>query len=65
MNWTSSKNKLPDDGEQVLTYINNGFKIAVFQRSNGGFELHDGNFLWIEKQEVMWAPLIVPDHVTS
>lgn len=51
---------MPNDGEQVLAYINKEFKIAVFQRTNGGFELHDGNFLWIEKQEVFWVPLIAP-----
>jgi hypothetical protein len=60
MNWNSSRYKLPNDGEQVLAYINKEFKIAVFQRTNGGFELHDGNFLWIEKQEVFWVPLIAP-----
>lgn len=45
MNWNSSRNKLPDDGAQVLAYINKEFRIAQFQRANGGFELHDGNFL--------------------
>ncbi len=60
MNWTSSKNKLPEEGEEVLTYVNKEFKLAIFSRQSGGFRLRDGNFLWIEKQEVWWTALVAP-----
>lgn len=60
MNWTSSKDKLPPDGEKVLTYIGKEFKLAVFDRQSGGFFLGDENFLWIEMEEIWWTALTIP-----
>ncbi|MBL7932260.1 MAG: hypothetical protein JNL60_10175 [Bacteroidia bacterium] len=60
MKWSSSKDNLPHEGEEVLVFINKKFDIAQFKQSSGGFRLRDGTFLWIEQKEVMWAPLIAP-----
>ncbi len=60
MNWMSSKQKLPSEGEEVLTFIHKKFHLAIFSQINGGFRLRDGNFLWIEREEVFWTALIAP-----
>ena len=60
MEWNSSRKKLPDDGIKVLVVINDSFFLAVFSRDNGGFKLHDGSFLWIEHEAVLWTVLLKP-----
>lgn len=61
MEWTSSKKRLPDEGAEVLVFIKREFFLARFSTINGGFKLHDGSFLWIEHDEVLWTNLIKPD----
>jgi len=60
MKWTSSKDNLPHESEEVLTFVNGKFEIAQFDQGSGGFKLRDGTFLWIEKKEVFWTALIAP-----
>lgn len=60
MEWISSKKKLPVEGEEVLVLVKEEFFLAVFSTVNGGFKLHDGSFLWIELEEVLWTKLIRP-----
>jgi hypothetical protein len=60
MNWIGSKLRLPDDGEQVLTFVRGNFRVAIFSKASGGFKMHDESFLWIESEEVFWTKLIPP-----
>lgn len=61
MEWTSSKTQLPEEGSEVLVFINKHFFLAEFSKTNGGFKLHDDSFLWIEHEEVLWSELVRPD----
>lgn len=60
MNWISSRITLPVENQEVLTFIEGEFDIAVFNKTNGGFKLSDGAFLWIEDKEIFWVNLTPP-----
>ncbi len=60
MEWISSKKRLPEEGVEVLVFVNDKFFLAVFSKTSGGFRLQDDSFLWIELKEVLWTPLIKP-----
>lgn len=60
MEWTSSKKQLPAEGAEVLVLVKKEFFLAMFSKASGGFRLHDGSFLWIEHEEVLWTRLVRP-----
>lgn len=58
MEWISVKNRLPKDGEFVLTYKNGIVDVQMYEKNRNGWI--QGNWFWSMATVTHWMPLPEP-----
>ena len=56
--WISVNDKLPEDGESVLTYKNGNVDVQVYEKNRNGWI--QGNWFWSMATVTHWMPLPEP-----
>ena len=60
MKWFSTKEKLPNDQEEILVRNNGLVSLAKFDHTSRKFNLRDGTVIRLNGENIEWTELVAP-----